>query len=64
MAFVIPPPDVSVVVASLVFTSIAFVLVVCRLYTRVVLIQNAGADDYIMSAAMVSPASNSGNPFF
>ncbi len=54
MGFVIPARDVPVVVTSLLFTSIAFILVLTRLYTRVVMFKNAGADDYIMTAAMVS----------
>jgi hypothetical protein len=54
MGFTIPSRDVPVVVCSILFTSIAFIVVICRLYTRVIMLQNAGPDDYIMTAAMVS----------
>jgi hypothetical protein len=53
MGFTIPPRDVPVAVTSLLFTTIAFVLVAARLYTRAFMLQSAGADDYIMTAAMV-----------
>ena len=45
---------VPVVISSIVFTSIAFILVLTRLYTRLICIQNAGADDFVVLAAMVS----------
>jgi hypothetical protein len=44
---------VPAVVTSILFTSIAFIAVVLRLYTRIVMLKNAGADDYIMVGAMV-----------
>ena len=53
MGFTIPPRDVPVAVTSLLFTTIAFILVTARLYTRIFMFRNAGADDYIMTAAMV-----------
>jgi hypothetical protein len=54
MGFTIPGRDVPVVICSILFTSIAFIVVICRLYTRVIMLQNAGPDDYIMTAAMVN----------
>jgi hypothetical protein len=49
----IAAPAVPAVVTSILFTSIAFIAVVLRLYTRIVMLKNAGADDYIMVGAMV-----------
>jgi hypothetical protein len=54
MGFTIPGRDVPVVICSILSTSIAFIVVICRLYTRVIMLQNAGPDDYIMTAAMVN----------
>jgi hypothetical protein len=54
MGFTIPHRDVPVVICSILFTSIAFIVVICRLYTRVIMLQNAGPDDYIMTVAMVT----------
>lgn len=48
------PAAVPVVVTSITFTSIAFILVVTRIYTRFVMLKNAGPDDYVMVGAMVS----------
>lgn len=46
-------PAVPAVITSILFTSIAFISVVLRLYTRVFMLKNAGADDYFMVGAMV-----------
>jgi len=54
MGFYISEPDVPVVVTSLIFTTTAFLLVCTRMFTRVVMMKNPGADDYFMCAAMVS----------
>jgi hypothetical protein len=54
MGLTIPGRDVPVVISSTLFISIAFIVVICRLYTRVIMLQNAGPDDYIMTAAMVT----------
>jgi len=51
MAFA--PAAVPVVITSILFTSIAFITVVLRLWTRLVVLHNAGADDYLMAASMV-----------
>jgi len=51
MAFA--PAAVPVVITSILFTSLAFITVVLRVCTRVGLLRNAGADDYLMVAAMV-----------
>jgi len=48
------PAAVPVVVTTITFTSIAFILVVTRIYTRFVMLKNAGPDDYVMVGAMVS----------
>ncbi|RYP27891.1 hypothetical protein DL767_007479 [Monosporascus sp. MG133] len=41
------------VAALFFFTTLAFVMVCLRLFTRIVLVRNVGADDYLMTAAMV-----------
>lgn len=47
-------PNISVFVTSVIFTALSFVLVGLRLYTRIVVVQNVGVDDYLMPAALVS----------
>lgn len=47
-------PNVSVFVTSIIFTTLSFVLVGLRLYTRIVVVQNVGIDDWLMPAALVS----------
>lgn len=48
------PAVVPVMVTSILFTTIAFIIVTLRLYTRVIMIKNPGADDWIMLAAMIA----------
>ena len=44
----------ALIVNMFLWTSLAFVILVLRLYTRAVLIRRVGADDYMMVAAFVS----------
>jgi hypothetical protein len=53
MAFHVPPPAVPIMVTSILFTTIAFLILCLRIFTRVVVIKNAGLDDYMMCIAMV-----------
>ncbi|KAH8594916.1 hypothetical protein B0O99DRAFT_166811 [Bisporella sp. PMI_857] len=48
------PAAVPVVITTILFTSIAFIVVSLRICTRVVMLKNAGADDYLMLASMLS----------
>lgn len=43
-----------VVVTSILFTSIAFITMCLRIWTRVFMLKSAGPDDYLMLVAMVS----------
>ena len=45
---------VPLMVTSILFTTLAVVIVISRLFTRLVLIKNAGADDYLIAVAAVS----------
>ena len=56
-------PAVPVVITSILFTSIAFVAVVLRISTRTLMFKNAGPDDYLMCAAMVSCTSGEKHKF-
>ena len=44
----------STVTALFFFTALAFLLVILRLFTRIVLVRNLGVDDCLMVAAVVS----------
>jgi hypothetical protein len=47
----------ALVVTMFLFTSLAFIILVARLYTRAIIVRRMGADDYLMVAAFVrSPA--------
>jgi hypothetical protein len=48
------PAVVPVVVTSVLFTTIVFITICLRMYTRVIMLKNAGANDYLMLAAIVS----------
>ena len=50
----IAAPAVPAVVTLLVFTTLAFFVVALRVYTRVFVVKNVGADDYLMVGSMVS----------
>ncbi|KAK1625603.1 hypothetical protein BDP81DRAFT_397395 [Colletotrichum phormii] len=50
----VPGPNVSVFVTSIIFTTLSFVLVGLRLYTRIVVVQNVGIDDWLMPAALAA----------
>lgn len=39
---------------DIIFTTLAFITVCFRLFTRVVLVQNVGSDDYYIVGSMVS----------
>ncbi|KAK3498877.1 uncharacterized protein B0T23DRAFT_3424 [Neurospora hispaniola] len=45
---------VAVVVVDIIFTTLAFITVCFRLFTRVVLVQNVGSDDYYIVGSMIS----------
>jgi hypothetical protein len=59
----IPDTAVPAVVTGCVFTSIAFIFVVLRVFSRVFVIKNFGADDYLMVLAMVSVFARCGSHF-
>ncbi|KAK1777589.1 hypothetical protein QBC45DRAFT_184035 [Copromyces sp. CBS 386.78] len=50
----IAPPAVAVVVVDIIFTTLAFITVCFRLFTRVVLVKNVGSDDYYIVGSMLS----------
>ncbi|KAJ5042794.1 uncharacterized protein L3040_004187 [Drepanopeziza brunnea f. sp. 'multigermtubi'] len=54
MAYEIVATCVPAVVTSVLFTSVAFICVVARLYTRHFMLQNAGTDDYLIIGAMAA----------
>ncbi len=58
----IPIPDTvhGLVVSLFVFTSLAFVAVGMRVYTRVRLIKMMGVDDYLIVVAMVGRGNQTG----
>ncbi|RDW76096.1 hypothetical protein BP5796_06917 [Coleophoma crateriformis] len=45
-------PAISVLATSIAFTTGAAFIVICRLFTRVVILKNSGADDWLMLAAI------------
>ncbi|EQB56978.1 hypothetical protein GCG54_00002953 [Colletotrichum gloeosporioides] len=47
-------PAVSAFVTSIVFTSLSFIVVALRLYTRIVVVGNVGVDDYLIPAALAA----------
>ncbi|KAF6825413.1 hypothetical protein CPLU01_10293 [Colletotrichum plurivorum] len=47
-------PALSAFVTSIVFTSLSFIIVVLRLYTRIVVVGNVGVDDYLIPAALAA----------
>jgi hypothetical protein len=49
----LPGPAVPIMVTSILFTTIAFITVTLRIYTRAVVTKIAGIDDYMMCIAMV-----------
>jgi hypothetical protein len=51
---VIVPRNHALVVNMFLWTSLAFIILVLRLYTRGVIIRRLGADDYLMVSAFVS----------
>lgn len=57
MALSIPDADISLLVTTILFTAIALVAVIGRLYTRVIVLKVTGADDYIITASRNSPSS-------
>lgn len=54
-------PAVSAFVTSIVFTSLSFIVVALRLYTRIIVVGNVGVDDYLIPAALVSRSSKTSN---
>lgn len=52
----VSPPAVAVVVVDIIFTTLAFITVCFRLFTRGVLVKNVGSDDYYIAGSMVSLA--------
>lgn len=51
MAFSIPQPDVPLIVTPILFTAIALMAVLGKLYTRSLVVHSAGVDDYFMTAS-------------
>lgn len=51
---VIVERNYALIVNMFLWTSLAFIILVLRLYTRAILIRRVGADDYLMVAAFVS----------
>jgi hypothetical protein len=51
MAFSVPETDVPLVVTTILFTTIATVAVLGRLYIRVIALKVTGVDDYIISVS-------------
>jgi hypothetical protein len=49
----VPPAAVSAAVTDIVFTSMALLAVLLRVYTRVFVVKNFGVDDYLMVGSMV-----------
>jgi hypothetical protein len=49
-----PPSAVSAAVTDIVFTSLALLAVLLRVYTRVFVVKNFGVDDYLMVGSMVT----------
>ncbi|KAF4930352.1 Satratoxin biosynthesis SC1 cluster protein 4 [Colletotrichum viniferum] len=47
-------PAVSAFVTSIVFTSLSFIVVALRLYTRIIVVGNVGVDDYLIPAALAA----------
>lgn len=50
----IVPRNYALVVNGYLWTSLAFMFVVMRLYTRAIIVKRLGWDDWLMTAAMVS----------
>lgn len=46
--------DVPLLATSIIFTSVPFIVVILRLVTRLCIVKNPGADDYLMTVALVS----------
>ncbi|ORY71377.1 uncharacterized protein BCR38DRAFT_519788 [Pseudomassariella vexata] len=53
----VPDNDVSLLVSSILLTSISTIVVFTRLYTRVLVIKNPGADDWLMAIAVCASMS-------
>ncbi|KAK3402655.1 hypothetical protein B0T20DRAFT_4571 [Sordaria brevicollis] len=47
-------PAVAVVVVDIIFTTLAFITVCFRLFTRTVLVKNVGSDDYYIAGSMAA----------
>ncbi len=59
---VIVERNYALIVNMFLWTSLAFMILVLRLYTRAIIIRRVGADDYLMMAAFVSSPDFLQNP--